>query len=686
MSSVDPVQSQSDSRITVTGDSVADKTTAPTIGQHMKRGRSLDDLTDIDEIIDQVASGFTSVVGKKSRRLEKAKTKSSLNSTKVGNSSAHYSSQSSSHSINVKVNKLNQESQVDGTHQGVETGSHANGDVSFGSADSIIDLLNKVKPVSTVAIATQTDLTFHQSAFDYSNRNSLTSCSGDTGADNPSTRDCSIIQSIEKSLIDTMCPLSNDITSLQNQLLSLTGCVEGLSGEIDKLTSQKSSPHVNIEGVTSLMTIISTNVKGLNSELTELQETVLRLSAQQGELLGLRDAANQTSSDLHEIRSAVMSGHQNDAHELCEVQRLLVMNQNEIKELRDVVKQSTIQRNEMKTLQDTMKLLSSQVASLPYSTSNSDQQSASNAQCSTQSATTLKTSSGTDKTSYTDSRQLEFPPLPHVTNHQTTYSNTLQHNRPMQQPSTTKSTQSCRSTEQSINEQLKQDVMAAMYVDLKSKQRRSNNVILSGLQQSETPDRTSVCRLLHSEFQWKTSELEEAIVSCRRIGRAQQDKIQPVLIIMNCTESAAYFIANAKKLRQSRDSVVREKIFISEDMTPAEAKAAFEIRRQRREQQSSYRNQNIRNENHLQPQRSQPEVTSRLIYRTHRVDEMPLVANAASMSESMIIDIPATPLIQEVSVPASSSSSSSSTATTSKFPSHVPSPSAEVSQTAGRHH
>jgi len=103
MSSVDPALSQSHSRITVTGDSVADKTIAPAIGQHMKRGRSLDDLTDIDGIIDQVASGFTSVVGKKSRRLEKAKTKSSRNSTKVGNSSAHYSSQSSSHSINVKV-------------------------------------------------------------------------------------------------------------------------------------------------------------------------------------------------------------------------------------------------------------------------------------------------------------------------------------------------------------------------------------------------------------------------------------------------------------------------------------------------------------------------------------------------------------------------------------------------------
>jgi len=241
----------------------------------------------------------------------------------------------------------------------------------------------------------------------------------------------------------------------------------------------------------------------------------------------------------------------------------------------------------------------------------------------------------------------------------------------MQQPSTTKSAQRNRSTEQSINEQLKQDVMAAMYVDLKSKQRRSSNVILSGLQQSETSDRTSVCKLLHSEYQWKTSELEEAIVSCRRIGRAQQDKIQPVLI-------------NAKKLRKSRDSVVRDNVFISEDMTPAEAKAAFEIRRQRREQQNSYRNQNIRNENKLQPQRSQPEVTSRLIYRTHRVDEMPLVVNPGSRSESMLVDIdnPATPLIQEVSAPASSASSSSSTATTSKFMN----PPVEVSQTAGRHH
>ena len=89
--------------------------------------------------------------------------------------------------------------------------------------------------------------------------------------------------------------------------------------------------------------------------------------------------------------------------------------------------------------------------------------------------------------------------------------------------------------------------------------------------------------MLSDEFNWEESELMATIRSSRRIGRLQQDKIQPLLVIFNSSEIAAQFIANAKKLRQSRDPVVREKIFISADLTPSEARAAYELRQRRRE-------------------------------------------------------------------------------------------------------
>jgi hypothetical protein len=101
-----------------------------------------------------------------------------------------------------------------------------------------------------------------------------------------------------------------------------------------------------------------------------------------------------------------------------------------------------------------------------------------------------------------------------------------------------------------------------MYVDLENKQRRATNIIVSGMQPDVPPglsDKASVCKLLSGEFDWEETELMDIIKTSRRIGKLQPDKIQPLLVTFTSCEIAAQFIANAKKLRQSRDPVVREK-------------------------------------------------------------------------------------------------------------------------------
>jgi len=131
---------------------------------------------------------------------------------------------------------------------------------------------------------------------------------------------------------------------------------------------------------------------------------------------------------------------------------------------------------------------------------------------------------------------------------------------------------------------LKEDVMTAMYVDLEDKQRRATNIIVSGLQpEVSLSDSASVCRMLSDEFDWVEDELLCTIKSCRRVGKFQPDKIQPLLIIFNSSEIAAHFIANAKLLRQSHNPLIREKLFISADLTPSEARAAYELRQRRRD-------------------------------------------------------------------------------------------------------
>jgi len=122
------------------------------------------------------------------------------------------------------------------------------------------------------------------------------------------------------------------------------------------------------------------------------------------------------------------------------------------------------------------------------------------------------------------------------------------------------------------------DVVASMYVDMELKQRRAKNIVISGVPYSHD-DFIYVTNLLAEEFNWHYIPT----TSCRRIGRQVDTRVQPLLVTLECREDASYLVANARHLRESLDPAVRNNVYISADLTPAEAKAAYEIRCRRRE-------------------------------------------------------------------------------------------------------
>jgi hypothetical protein len=146
------------------------------------------------------------------------------------------------------------------------------------------------------------------------------------------------------------------------------------------------------------------------------------------------------------------------------------------------------------------------------------------------------------------------------------------------------------------NDDLRRDVMTSVYIDLSLKEQKACNVVISGLASSQT-DSEAVNELLHTEFDYNKS-----ILRSRRIGKPSSDHIQPILVTLESKQDAKYLIENARQLRHSQSEVVRSQVYINADLTPTEARAAYELRCRRRA-----RNQN-------QPHTS----TSRVFYGSNQ--------------------------------------------------------------------
>jgi hypothetical protein len=127
-------------------------------------------------------------------------------------------------------------------------------------------------------------------------------------------------------------------------------------------------------------------------------------------------------------------------------------------------------------------------------------------------------------------------------------------------------------------------MLAAVHVEFADKQRRRSNVIVSGLKPCEGfSDPELFLQLCEENLSSKPSIRNDR---CRRLGKVQPGKIQPLLVALTSEDAATELLGCSSQLRKSNDVLVRSTVYINADLTPAEALAAWELRSKRRERKA----------------------------------------------------------------------------------------------------
>ena len=145
---------------------------------------------------------------------------------------------------------------------------------------------------------------------------------------------------------------------------------------------------------------------------------------------------------------------------------------------------------------------------------------------------------------------------------------------------TDRSQQSTNQAPTVLSAPLRHAVVSAVYTDFEEKDRRAKNVVFSGVPTTSISDKESVERLCHAEFGFT-----QQIVKYRRLGQPRSGHVQPLLVMLQTVDEAELLIKNAKLLpiTESRDSAIRDSVYINRDQKKAEALAAYQRRCRRRE-------------------------------------------------------------------------------------------------------
>jgi len=118
------------------------------------------------------------------------------------------------------------------------------------------------------------------------------------------------------------------------------------------------------------------------------------------------------------------------------------------------------------------------------------------------------------------------------------------------------------------------------------KQRRRRNVIVYGLSPRENVD-DSVLFLNFCNKHLKGLHQLNGREKCRRIDQPKSGKIQRFVVVCDSETTRDRLLEAGKSLRSSPDEHVRRHVYFNPDLTPLEAKQAYEERKQRREAQKS---------------------------------------------------------------------------------------------------
>ena len=133
-------------------------------------------------------------------------------------------------------------------------------------------------------------------------------------------------------------------------------------------------------------------------------------------------------------------------------------------------------------------------------------------------------------------------------------------------------------------------VLDAFYKDSSDRARRARTVIMSGVAESAEDDDSGYIRhLLQTEF-----EYEPASLMCLRLGNNSTGQPRPILVTLPVAEEASWLVANCRRLRKSRDSWVKNNIYINKNLSRIERREAYEGRCRRRAAAGKVANQPIR--------------------------------------------------------------------------------------------
>jgi hypothetical protein len=133
---------------------------------------------------------------------------------------------------------------------------------------------------------------------------------------------------------------------------------------------------------------------------------------------------------------------------------------------------------------------------------------------------------------------------------------------------------------QTVNLQrnIRDAVVAAVYVDQNRKDNRATNVVVSGLQSvPQVADKIVIVDLCRNEL-----GIEADIVHCKRLGKESSGRVQPLLVVLRSADQDDQIMARARNLRKSTHSVIQQNVFINRHMTAAESRAAYDMRCERR--------------------------------------------------------------------------------------------------------
>jgi len=140
------------------------------------------------------------------------------------------------------------------------------------------------------------------------------------------------------------------------------------------------------------------------------------------------------------------------------------------------------------------------------------------------------------------------------------------------------------------------DVQLEVHKTFRDMAKRKLNVIVAGLPEANCSDldemkAADTLPFMHLCEEHLSVKPVIAHRDCVRLGRPDNRRPRRLLVHLTSESSASSVLAAAKQLRRSDDAYMSEHVFVNPDLSPAEAKLAFEQRQRRRTAKTARRSQ-----------------------------------------------------------------------------------------------